>query len=367
MSSGESVGRHHDADLAGLRALRLVHGHRVHGLHAGQPGGRELLEPVGAGDDDAQPPVDQPDGHADVAVVEALAVVVGGDQHRAPGVPLVVVGDPGALGDQSLDLAVPAGDAVGALAVGAQQPVPVESVDRGLGVAGLRCETYGERGLGDRRPERRHRALVVGVDQLDVATRRAGPRPPGRRRRRAAPAARSAMPPPNRCAVVQRAPPASRRGGRSRRPGRRAPHPPRPRRAGRGRRPAPAGRRGAPPRAAGPSSSATPSRSRRPRPRRGAAGCRGRAGTGCCCRVASRATGAGSRPAARRAGPGRPAGSCAWSRRRRTPGAGPTPCRSGRSARSGAGGRRRSRARPARPAARAGRRPWWSCRCRVRR
>ena len=76
---------------------------------------------------------------------------------------------PGALGHQSLDLTVPAGDAVGPLAVGAQQSVLVERVDRGLRVAGFGSEAYGERGLGGDRPELGHRLLVLGVDQLDVA------------------------------------------------------------------------------------------------------------------------------------------------------------------------------------------------------
>ena len=71
------------------------------------------------------------DGGAHVAVVEQLAVVVGGDQDRAAGVPLLVVGDPGALGHQPLDQAVPAADAVGTLAVGAQQAVPVDSAASG--------------------------------------------------------------------------------------------------------------------------------------------------------------------------------------------------------------------------------------------
>ena len=137
--------------------------------------------------------------------------------------------------------------------------------------------------------------------------------------------------------VAARATGASGAPATARRPGRRAPRRPRPTRAGRGRRPAPAGRRGGPPRAAGPSSSATPSTSRRRRPRRTAAGCRGRAGTGCACRARQPSSRCRvDRLRARRAGPGRPRGQPRGSRSRPPPAAGRPPCRSGRPARSAA-------------------------------
>ena len=139
--------------------------------------------------------------------------------------------------------------------------------------------------------------------------RRAAPRSPGRRRRRAAPAARSAISPPKRCDVLsgchrRLGPPAEavdqvgQHGARldggeltgvadQHQPGVRTD---RLEQAGH----------------------------HRERDHRGlvdhdhvvrAAGWPGCAGTGCCCRAASRAAGAGSRTAGRRAGRGRPAGS----------------------------------------------------------
>ena len=67
-----------------------------------------------------------------------------------------------------------------------------------------------------------------------------------------------------------------------------------------------------------------------------AAGCRGRAGTGCCCRAASRAAGAGSRPGARPSRARSAGGQRARSRRRTASWSRAAPCRSGRSARSAA-------------------------------
>ena len=137
-------------------------------------------------------------------------------------------------------------------------------------------------------------------------------------------AASSAIAPPKRCTRGARrclGRSAGAGAGRRRRPARRcrrAPRRPRPRRAGRGRRRGRGGRPAAPPRRAWPSATATPSTSRRPRPRRGAAGCRGRGGTGCGRRGASRAAGAAWTPTGRAADRGCPRRS-AWPRPRRAP------------------------------------------------
>src|SRR5207253_50558 len=74
-------------------------------------------------------------GHdARVAVEQLQAVVVGGDEQRAPGVPLVPPGRTdrltGGIAEPALDLAVPVPDAPGPLAVRAEQAVPVEGRDR---------------------------------------------------------------------------------------------------------------------------------------------------------------------------------------------------------------------------------------------
>ena len=63
-------------------------------------------------------------GDPGVAVEEAEAVVVGGDQDRPAGVPLVASSRPRRWPRRAaLDLPVPVGDAAGAVAVGAEQPV----------------------------------------------------------------------------------------------------------------------------------------------------------------------------------------------------------------------------------------------------
>ena len=77
------------------------------------------------------------DDDAGVAVVQAQAVVVLGDEKRAADVPrpaVAVAGD--RRGEPALDVRGPLGDAVGAAAVGAQDAHGAQGVERGAGVAG---------------------------------------------------------------------------------------------------------------------------------------------------------------------------------------------------------------------------------------
>ena len=92
----------------------------------GAPGDRRPQAPLPAAYDDAG-----------VAVVDAEAVVVGGHQQRAAGVPRRPDRLAGLLAEPALDLPVPVLDAVGTLAVGAQQALPVERRQRGVDVTGL--------------------------------------------------------------------------------------------------------------------------------------------------------------------------------------------------------------------------------------
>ena len=155
--------------------------------------------------------------------------------------------------------------------------------------------------------------------------------------------------------------PAAASGGPGARRCRPAPRRPPPRTAGPGRRPASAAPSAGPPPAAGPSGSATPSTSRRPPRRRAAAGCRRRGGTGCgClgsqpssrCRVDARRSPSRARSLGRQLGRGapdrllQPGGGLAGRRGQRDP---------------------RRRVRAGRAAGPAAGRPWWSCRCPVRR
>ena len=74
------------------------------------------------------------DDHPGVAVEEVEPVVVAGQQQRPPGVPLLAPAapdrQPGVLGEPALDEPVPVADAPRAVAVGAEQAVPVEDRDR---------------------------------------------------------------------------------------------------------------------------------------------------------------------------------------------------------------------------------------------
>ena len=102
----------------------------MHGLDRVEPARGELLEPVGAGDE-RPAALALPDHDAGLAVVDVERVVVAGHQQRPADVPLVVELDARVLGEPALDVPVPAAYAGRTLAVGAQQAVLVERVDRG--------------------------------------------------------------------------------------------------------------------------------------------------------------------------------------------------------------------------------------------
>ena len=134
---GVDLGQQH-GDVVGLAALALVDRQRVHGLDLGEPGGGEVEHPAaGRRHQPAELAVGTAYDDPGLAVVDAEAVVVVGDQDRAAGVPARPVVGAGGLGEAPLDEPVPVGDAAGAVAVGADQPVAVERRQRRRVVAGL--------------------------------------------------------------------------------------------------------------------------------------------------------------------------------------------------------------------------------------
>ncbi len=113
-----------------------------------------------------------PGAHRDtgVAVVDAEAVVVGGHQERAAGVPGRVDRFSGRLAQPALDLGVPVAYAERPLAVRAEQPAPVEERQCEVCVAGLGRPEHAERVRHDEIADAARG--VVDVDELDVLAAR---------------------------------------------------------------------------------------------------------------------------------------------------------------------------------------------------
>src|SRR5580704_16786677 len=127
--------REQEGDGVELRALALVHRHRVDGVDGGEPGGAHFGDALAALEGGGQPPAADVDDDPGVAVEELESVVVLGHDEWPTDVPVTACRESLHFGTEPrLDVMHPRADALGPPAVGAQE---AETAERGDGVRGV--------------------------------------------------------------------------------------------------------------------------------------------------------------------------------------------------------------------------------------